>query len=267
MSMPTQTNFQGVLGQYEIQTTEDNSVTFWSEAFGEHAHSLSGARKETEYIYIQGTDLISRLKDPYDFNLLEVGFGTGLGFCSTYEALLNSNFKGHIHYFAVEMDEGLIEWAKNEVHNPLLQNLCADYLSDVRIYRANSEHVSLTVIIGDARLTLPQLTKKIPPFHIIYQDAFSPKRNPLLWTVEWFALLKDLSHSSVVMATYSASSSIRKAMVESGWNVKNRIGYGVKRSSTIADFSLERDENLLLHLQKSPVPPFRDKDFCSSGTK
>src|SRR5690606_27427663 len=109
----------------------------------------------------------------------------------------------------------------------------------------------LKILIGDARITLPHYIKKHSlKVHAIYQDAFSPKRNPDLWTVEWFTLLKEISHQDVIMSTYSSSSAIRKSMAEAGFTLYPGEKFGPKRSSTRARLKGEMDPETLLHLQR-----------------
>ena len=76
-----------------------------------------------------------------------------------------------------------------------------------------NENFHLIILIGDARVSLPKFKNDHDiKFDCIYQDAFSPKRNAILWTSEWFKLLKSISNQDCIMSTYSASSSIRKSM-------------------------------------------------------
>src|SRR5690606_29124540 len=94
-----------------------------------------------------------------------------------------------------------------------------------------AQKVRVIVLIGDARTTLPQQSWR---FHAIYQDPFSPKKNPSLWTQEWFELLRQCSDDDCIMATYSASVGVRKAMLEAGWHPESLPGFGPKRERTLA---------------------------------
>ena len=63
------------------------------------------------------------------------------------------------------------------------------------------------------------------------------------------------------MSTYSASSSVRKAMLKAGWQISNHSAFGRKRTFTIANPTGETAQEILDHLERSPALPYRDKDF------
>jgi len=233
--------------------TEDGSLTLFSEEFQEACHSTSGAKSETLLHYVDGCQIRERLKDHTPFNILEVGFGTGLGFETTKEIL--KDLPHPWHFFSLELDQDLVKWwLKDRSYN---QN---DF-----IFTVKDKNFNLTILTGDARVVLKKYLESYPiSFHAIYQDAFSPRRNPTLWTKEWFLLLKEYSTPDAILSTYSSSSSIRKSLVEAGWILRKGAKFGPKRSSTRAYLSGESDEEILLHLSRSPVESLRDdnvKDF------
>ena len=74
----------------------------------------------------------------------------------------------------------------------------------------------------------------------------------------WFEVLKGSSHPEVTLSTYSASSSIRKSLLESGWNIQKGEKFGPKRTSTRASLTLPTDPEILLQLERSPVTALSD---------
>ncbi len=127
-------------------------------------------------------------------------------------------------------------------------------------------HFSGVILIGDGRAVLRPHCQKFstPPFHAIFQDAFSPRKNPDLWTVEWFDLLKELSGKEVILSTYSSSTSIRKSLLKAQWYLYNQKGYGHKKAMTKAtlneDILGEKDQELLNKLALSQSSPIYDRD-------
>jgi tRNA U34 5-methylaminomethyl-2-thiouridine-forming methyltransferase MnmC len=230
---------------YEFKLTEDGSKTLHSPLFGEDCHSSYGARTETLIYYIQGCQIQQKINDHQEINILEVGFGFGLGLRTTYEETLN--IKGKVQYVTLEMDLDLLKFVKGK---KLFEDF--EWIETTKEIILKKDHFSAKIIKGDARITLPKVENL--KFHAIYQDAFSPKKNPKLWTVEWFRLLKKLSYEDCILSTYSASSSIRKSLIEAGWIVKNGLKFSGKRSSTIAVLQGEQDQEILDHLNRSPVP-------------
>lgn len=121
-------------------------------------------------------------------------------------------------------------------------------------------HLLITVYIGDGRRTLPEAFHKnlLPKFTAIFQDAFSPKQNPVLWTVEWFNDLKMMSSPQVYLSTYSSSVSVRKSMIAAGWILMNVKGFGQKRTMTKARTFGVTDSSVAAELSRSPALELRD---------
>lgn len=247
---------------HTLVETEDGSFTLYSEAFGEACHSTSGAKSETILHYINGCKVSERLTYHEPFTILEVGFGLGIGFLTTYEMLpKNKKWK----FISLELDQNLLEWFK-ETHrdHEFLKTLSWDK----NILKAQNDFIELTIIQGDARTTLPEYLSQNPvKWHAIYQDAFSPRRNPALWTMEWFTLLRNFAHEAVILSTYSASTSIRKSLHETGWKVMKGEKFGPKRTSTRATLSGETDPEILLQMERSPVSALTDLQIDSFKLK
>lgn len=227
---------------YQTVQTEDGSVTFFSERFGEACHSPAGAKAETVLHYIEGCKIPEKALEK-NVSILEVGFGLGMGMLTTWER--TKSLPAAIHFVSVEIDPELVKWFYEEHKNhPAL----------------NDPKFSFEILTGDARVTLPAYVKQYhPKWNAIYQDAFSPGRNPVLWTVEWFTLLRESSADDVVLSTYSASSSIRKSLVEAGWKLYQGEKFGQKRSSTRAKLTGMTDPEILLNLERSPIKALTDE--------
>lgn len=259
--------FKGDLGDYELVSTQDGSYTLHSEYFNESCHSLSGAVEETLFNYINGCELPDKLNQN-ELSIFETGFGLGIGYKTTTEFLETSSFEGKLTFVSTELDSELVNFAKTNTelsqssNYPKFKELAFNN-SPVPHFKASKNGHILIILIGDARKTTPVALDRglLPKFHAIYQDAFSPKRNPFLWTVEWFETLKSISDKTVVLSTYSSSNSIRKSMIESEWLVQNRKGFGTKRTCTRAKLTGKTDEEVKLSLGRSPAASLRDKDI------
>jgi tRNA U34 5-methylaminomethyl-2-thiouridine-forming methyltransferase MnmC len=232
---------------HRIVFTDDGSETLFSELFNEACHSTAGARAETRFHYIQGCKLSEMLEVFDEIHILEVGFGTGIGWLETREF-----FKAYPHkklkFISLELDVALLEWSVPEAKkiNP-------------HTFQLVDMNCELQVLIGDARHTIHSLPTNF--FHAIYQDAFSPKRNPTLWTHQWFSDLKRVAHPSCTLATYSASVSIRKSLLKAGWSVFEGPAFAQKRSSTRANLSDTMKEDFLAKLNTHTILALDDKDF------
>lgn len=240
------------LKNYELVATEDGSYTIYSKLYGEACHSTSGARQETIKHYIEGCQIQKNSLKFLPIQILEVGFGVGIGFEETLKAI-GKQLGQPFHFVSLEIDEELILFLKNKITS--IQQLKVKHkFEHGKQYQLKTELFTLDILVGDARKTLPWfLDQNTLSFHAIYQDAFSPKRNATLWTYEWFKLLRSTCHKQAIMSTYSSSSSIRKAMIKAGWRVYKGEKFGPKRSSTRARLTGHSDPEILSHLERSPA--------------
>lgn len=241
--------FKGKLGTYKIVLTSDQSPTLWSEAFDENCHSTAGAKQETQYVYIEGCELLNKAQNG-SIVILEVGFGAGHGLKETYEFFKTHAPQCEVYFYSLELDEELIPWAfENLIKIPMPQK-------KGKLYQGKIDHFEYNILIGDARQTVPNF--QFPKLNAIFQDAFSPDKNPSLWTVEWFEMLKSISAPDVILTTYSASSKVKKGLFEAGWSVSERPGFSGKRGSIKADLSGKMDRNIIEKLERSPAQALRD---------
>lgn len=244
--------FKGRLGNYKIVNTDDNTQTVWSEFFNEACHNLSGAYAETIHNYIQGCELIGQVQKSRELNILDVGFGVGVGlkafldFCQEHSSLNH-----RCSYTSIELDEEFFLWS---IKNTLPFVDLNRYENNQTIsYQGDHQGIHIVVYIGDGRETLPRNRAGLPPFTAIFQDAFSPKKNPALWSVEWFSFLKEVSDPTVHLATYSSSISIRKSLLKAGWSIESAKGFGQKRTMTKANLLGHTASDLIEELKKSPI--------------
>lgn len=221
---------------YELVTTRDGSVTLNSLEVDEHCHSLEGAFEETKYNFVEGCRLHDWRRFGNSLRILEMGFGTGLG------PIVTADFFSHldsapqkVEFVSLEKDPLLLEWAQK--NQPGLGDLQKES-EDKWVLKNTKSNVSfhLEVWIGDGIDNLQKYlaSSQLQPFHCIYQDPFSPKKNPRFWSEEWFQLLGCCSHLGAILSTYSASSSVRANLRQSGWDVHDRSGFAKKRSCTWA---------------------------------
>lgn len=258
------TSFKGKLGNYKIIKTEDNTETIWSEYFDEACHNLSGAYQETIHNYILGCNIPALIDQEKSFSVLDVGFGVGVGLLALIDQLkLYNDFKKQATYYSIELDEELLLWSlKTTLPSLVLTKEEIKSKDDHLIfYKGQWSHLDIYIFIGDGRQTLPTAFKMnlLKPLNAIFQDAFSPKKNPTLWSVEWFNFLKEISNQNVLMSTYSSSISIRKSLITAGWAIENATGFALKRSMTKANLMGKTSEDLLLQLSRSPSIEIRDK--------
>lgn len=226
---------------HQLVITKDQSPSLFNETFQENLHSFDGAFSETIYNFIEGCELKNH--QGLELSVLEVGFGTGMGFFVTLD-FLRKTFPGKkLLFYSLEIDRDLAKWAIRDL----------PYIENENCLEATGPDFSLKVILGDAVNSIKH--QKLGPFDAIYQDPFSPKKNPTLWTTKWFSLLLPLAGPNCILSTYSASTSIRIALLKAGWAVFNRKGFSGKRASTIAKATGETSPELKAKLLSSDITP------------
>jgi len=240
--------------------TQDGSTTLFSEFYQEACHSTYGAKEETLKFYIQNGQLIKKAQEFWPLNILEIGLGLGLAFELSLQQLILQNINFKLHYVALEKDLELINWA--QLNSSSLNQLSWIQVSGQKttLLRGTSSQFVIDIIHGNARDAVLEFSHYFPDiiFHLIYQDPFSPPKNPTLWTVEWFDQLKKWSHQNATLTTYSSSSCVRKALNETGWAIFEGGGFAKKRSSTIARLQGQTSPEILRQLERSPVNSLHD---------
>ena len=89
------------------------------------------------------------------------------------------------------------------------------------------------------------------------------KKNPTLWTYEYFCDLKKILHSDGVITTYSTATPVRLGMHEAGFNVY-KYDSGVVREGSIASVSdienLEKIDMLQKQIRAPEAKSLKDNE-------
>ena len=86
--------------------------------------------------------------------------------------------------------------------------------------------VDVEVIVGDARLTLPDWQGRAQAWFL---DGFSPAKNPELWSEDLMAAVARHTAPGGTFATYTAAGFVRRGLQAAGFQVERAEGYGRKR--------------------------------------
>lgn len=225
---------------YKPIITADGSQTMYSPYFDENCHSTDGAKSETIHTYWKGCRVEGLLSNHQQFTILEVGLGTGLGLYTTIELLEQymerAKTQCQIQFLTTEIDPVMIELFFQSFFQRYGQTSNKSW-ERIGSYWQWQCHpwLTVTIFVGDAMDTLSSFQEYILyPVRAIYQDAFSPKKNPKLWSWQWFHLLKCISTKDVILSTYCASAAARKSMHQAGWAVSNAPAFGRKKNATLA---------------------------------
>ncbi len=210
-------------GQAEIKKTADGSHTLFLSSIDENYHSNFGAIQESEHIFINA-GLKQCTKN--DISILEVGFGTGLNVFLTYLwTQENKNIKINFttlekfpvdHEIALQLNYGNILGVK-EVY---IQLHFSEWDKILKI----SENFTLEKIKTDFTGYRHRKT-----YDLIYFDAFSPEKQPEMWTEELFRGIFENCNENAIMVTYCSKGWVKRAMQSAGFKIEKLEGPPGKR--------------------------------------
>ena len=256
------------------QPTLDGSYTFFSEEFGEAFHSYQGAKAEAFQKFADATNL-QHLAQRESIKLLDVCYGLGYNTAAAIEVIRSVNPNCNIEVYGLELDATVPIGA---IAPPLLQ-YWTDETQDIlkslaHHHHCHQDHLSATLLIGDARQTIQQLEDF--QADAIFFDPFSPRRCPQLWTVEFFQLVAKCLASTGKLSTYSRSASVRKALIEAGLCIgtiplKEKLFAHEWSQGTVAAWSLETLHPLSQmeqeHLKTRAAIAYHDRTLQDSATE
>ncbi|WP_200762761.1 tRNA (5-methylaminomethyl-2-thiouridine)(34)-methyltransferase MnmD [Nitrosophilus alvini] len=247
--------------KYELKKTEDGTLTLYNKDFDECYHSVrDGALRESLKKHIEPAWTILSQKDKKQVTVLDICFGLGYNTLATIYHLKKTGIKTKVHIISPEIDEYLVKNLSDfqypselEPFRRVVQTLSKDLVYE-------DEQFLIEVKIGDARDIVKKISKNID---ICYQDAFSPKKNPLLWTYEYFRDLKKIASDNFLLTTYSSATPVRMGLYENGFLLYHNVSEGV-RSGTVASVRQLPLEKIDMELKKERNPEARslkDADF------
>ena len=216
--------------QIKISTTEDGSHTLFNEDLNEHYHSTHGAINESKHIFIDAG--YKALKPKHSYNLLEIGYGTGLNALLTLRENLNTCVK--INYVAIEAYPVV-----NALYSKLNYiDLIGDKSLETHFKNLNESSWNYPQYITD-NFILNKIDEKIEDillnedsFDMVYFDAFSPEVQPELWSLDIFEKIYKAMKFDGVLTTYCAKGEVKRTLKAVGFEVENLPGPIGKREIT-----------------------------------
>ena len=199
---------------------------------------------ETDYVFLQGNHLAERWLDSdlKTFNIAETGFGTGLNFlCVVNTWLSTSPMNAKLHYISAEkyplslqdISTALNLWPQlKAVSEPLLAQY-KNLISGSNTIFLYDNRVQLSLLIGDATACFSKVTYQVDAWFL---DGFAPAKNPDMWQIELYQQMARLSNASTTFATFTSAGNVRRGLMNAGFNVRKRTGFGKKREMLIGNF-------------------------------
>ena len=246
----------------KIIETADGSRSIYNEDLDETYHSRHGALQEAMHVFIK-MGLQPLLDQRNSLDVLEIGFGTGLNAWLTaceVDSVIRSNAKKKSDFKSELECES--EWKEKSEYRRGEVNINYVGIEAYPLSEKQLEDVNYTSLSEDAgektfldaiqnckwEEEVPihsqfSLTKRKlffneiedeDCFDLIYFDAFGPRVQPDLWTVEIFDKMYNALRRGGVLTTYSAKGDVRRAMIEVGFKVDRVPGPPGKREMLVA---------------------------------
>lgn len=212
------------MNDVQLKMTEDGSHTLFSVRVGECYHSEHGAIQESEHIFIDSGWKHCHKSEPH---VLEIGFGTGLNAFLTLlqaEKDQKKTIYTALELYPLEKDRienlnysRLLDLSKKELFDQLHS---VDWNCRVPV----TSWFELEKLQAD--FTKVELSGV---YDLIYFDAFSPDKQPEMWTPERFEYIFQHAAQGAVLTTYCAKGVVRRALQAAGFQVERLPGPPGKR--------------------------------------
>lgn len=214
----------------KIILTADGSSSIYLPEWDEQYHSKHGAIQEAQHVFLrQGWEYLQHQKEKNkQIKILELGFGTGLNAFLTYLKAEREKVKTEftsLEAFPLPLSEvkklNYTSFVSEKAHAEIYHKLHA-------LSWEKNHQIS-------AYFNLLKLEKKFQDitdrekYDLIYFDAFNPRVQPELWTVEIFKKMHNALNKGGVLTTYCAKGNVRRAMQEVGFLVERLPGPPGKR--------------------------------------
>jgi tRNA U34 5-methylaminomethyl-2-thiouridine-forming methyltransferase MnmC len=215
---PMNTSLVNKLSAREVIITGDGSFTLHVSEVDETYHSRHGAMQESMHVFIEnGLRVCTQPK----VKILEIGLGTGLNAMLTF---LHS--QSDIEYTALEpfpLHEDIISQIRHQWidHQGFFDLIHQENTLDA-LELSSSFRFSRTELLF-------QDWQPNSSYDIIYFDAFGPRVEPSLWTLEIMKKCYEVLSPGGIWVSYCAKGEVRRNLHAAGFEVERLQGPPGKR--------------------------------------
>jgi len=211
----------------KIFTTLDGSPSVEILSMDETYHSRHGALTESKHVFIQaGLEFVARTKN--EITILEVGLGTALNAALTLNYACVSSVK--VNYI------GLEPFPISQTDILEIQKKWRDYTHINSIQQLILNAPWEEEVLSNERMMFMKMTNRIQEivlkencFDLVYYDAFAPRVQSEMWTVDIFQKLFRSMKTEGVFVTYCAKGQVRRDLQSVGFVVERLPGPPNKR--------------------------------------
>lgn len=219
--------------------TDQTATLAWKDGvpiatrFDDPYYSLANGLAETQHVFLAGNGLPARFGG--DFQIAELGFGTGLNFLVTWQAWRDAGSPGRLQFtsfeaFPMAVSDMVTALGGFSEISGLATELTTAWQPGIGPLQL-ADNIALHVVIGDARQTVPDWDGMADAWFL---DGFSPAKNPSLWEPDLLHAVGTHTKPGGTAATYSAAGHVRQKLSDAGFDVARIKGFGRKRHMTQA---------------------------------
>ncbi len=233
---------------YQLVTLANGQRTLFSASYGEKMHPGLGPQAEAELLYVSQLNIYERLaKASGEFVIWDIGLGAAANAIAVLRA--TTGIPGYLRLVSFDNTAEPLEFAlKNSAALGYVsgyENQLSQLLNrKTTTFSNGSLHVDWQFYLGDFPGWLSQGVeggRGVPSPHAIFYDAFSPVKNPAMWTLPVFQnLYRALDpQRACALTTYSRSTLLRATLLLAGFFVGVGHATGMKEETTIAANTLD----------------------------
>ena len=229
---------------YTLVTLANGTFSIRLIANGETFHPVIGPMAEAEALYIRQLKLRERAPVEDKFVIWDIGLGAGGNVLTMLHQL--KDVPAHLHIVSFDHTLGALRFALEHaaaLQFPVgLESVLEELLHTRRVeFRHGALQVTWEIHVGDFPAALTAANPAWPAPHAIFFDAYSPARNPAMWTLPLFEnLFRRLDpQRPCTLATYTRSTIPRVTLLLAGFFVGAGDPVAAKNETTIASNNLE----------------------------
>jgi len=211
--------------EIKIIQTEDGSHSLYRPDIMESYHSFHGAMQESVHVYIKsGLDYFAS-KNKGAIQVFELGFGTGLNALLAWQWATEN--KREVIYTTIEpYPLDAVIWSQLNFAESLNSPEESKQVFEQIHLLSWGEFHQITPYFKFQKIASTLQDFEIPAsqFHVIFYDAFAPKKQSELWEEAALKKVFESLKPSGVLTTYCAQGQFQRTLASAGFQVERIAG-------------------------------------------
>ena len=209
----------------EIMLTGDGFPTLYSTHFNEIYHSRHGSLTESKHVFILAGLEQKRSEGIDEIRVGEMGLGSGLNAALAFQYATENNVK--IDYQSLEAYPLQAEsWT---AFNEKLPEELRSFHRRLMVLPPGELHQPEPLFSFQWRKEFWPAAEIFEKLDVLFYDAFSPDKQPELWTSGAFAMAFEAMNPGGILVTYCAKGYVRRNMESAGFVTERLPGPPGKR--------------------------------------